>query len=85
MDISKDMELDEMVPDLVYRHFKKIRESDAVLVVNPDGYIGNSVKVEIGYAKGLGKKVYFLEKTNAPELDCLADEILEANKFDVFR
>ena len=80
MDISKDLETDDMVPKLVADHFEKIDKSESVLVVNPTGYFGNSVKVEIGYTKGSGKKVYFLEKTNMPELDCLADDFISIDE-----
>lgn len=66
----------EKVSQLVFNHFEKIKESDIVLVVNPGGYFGNSVKTEIGFAKGAGKKVVFLESTGQPELDCLADRII---------
>ena len=34
-------------------HFKRIELSDAIFVVNVNGYIGNSTKLEIEYAKKL--------------------------------
>ena len=82
MDISREQEneLPELTPKLVYEHFEKIDRADAVLVINPGGYIGNSVKIEIGYARGSGKKVFFLKETGHPEIDCLAEEILSENK-----
>ena len=73
MELPKELETADMVPALVKEHLEKINLSEAILVVNPTGYFGNSVKIEIGYAKGLGKKIYFLKETNEPELDCLAD------------
>ena len=54
-------------------HFRAIRESEALYVIDPDGYIGTLVKVEIGYAKGAGKPVYFSEPTGSPDLDALAN------------
>ena len=42
-------------------HYKKIDISDAIFVVNVDGYIGNSTNKEIEYAKNLGKEVMYLE------------------------
>jgi len=75
--ITPEMMTPEMVSRLVFDHFKKIDVADIVLVINPGGYIGNSVKVEIGYAKGAGKKVIFTEATGQSELDCLANEIIE--------
>ncbi|MBT4604729.1 hypothetical protein HOC01_03755 [archaeon] len=80
MDLPKELETPDMIPKLVADHFEKIDKSKSLLVVNPTGYFGNSVKVEIGYAKGVGKKIYFLEKTNQPELDCLADDFISINE-----
>lgn len=80
MDLRKEVETPDMVPKLVADHLQKIDNSKSVLIVNPTGYVGNSVKVEIGYAKGRGKKIYFLEKTNQPELDCLADDFISINE-----
>lgn len=40
-------------------HFKKIEFSDAIYVVNLNGYIGEQVKKEIDFAKSLGKEVIF--------------------------
>ena len=42
-------------------HKKKIDISDAVYVVNINGYIGNSTKNEIEYAKNNGKEVIYHE------------------------
>ena len=42
-------------------HYKKIDISDAIYVVNVDGYVGDSVKREIDYAKSLGKTILSLE------------------------
>ncbi len=41
-------------------HYKKIDISDAIYVVNVDGYIGNTTSKEIEYAKKLGKEVIYL-------------------------
>ena len=42
-------------------HRKKIDISDAIYVVNVNGYIGNSTRSEIEYAKSLGKEILSLE------------------------
>lgn len=42
-------------------HRKKIDLSDAIYVVNIDGYIGNSTKNEIGYALSKKKEVIYHE------------------------
>lgn len=42
-------------------HRTKIDLSDAIFVVNIGGYIGESVKSEIEYAKEKGKEIIYLE------------------------
>ena len=46
--------LDEM-------HKQKIDMSDEIYVINFGGYIGESTKAEIEYAKTNGKKIFYLE------------------------
>ena len=46
--------LDEM-------HKQKIDISDEIYVINVGGYIGESTKNEIKYAKEKGKKIFYLE------------------------
>lgn len=52
--------LDASILDKIHR--KKIDISDAIYVVNIDGYIGNSTKNEIEYAKNKGKEIIYHEK-----------------------
>ena len=40
-------------------HKEKIKLSDAILVVNVNGYIGSSTKSEIDYAKNLNKEIIY--------------------------
>ena len=42
-------------------HYGKIEISDAIYVVNVNGYIGNSTRKEIEYAKKHGKEIMYLE------------------------
>lgn len=42
-------------------HFDKIKLADEVFVLNVGGYIGESTKREIDFAKSLGKRIRFLE------------------------
>ena len=42
-------------------HKRKIDMADEIFVINVDGYIGESTKSEIEYAKRTGKKVNYLE------------------------
>lgn len=45
-------------------HFKKIEISDAIYVMNVNGYIGEATKKEIEYAKSLQKEILSLEPLN---------------------
>ena len=42
-------------------HKQKINMSDEIYVINQGGYIGESTKLEIEYAKSKGKKITYLE------------------------
>lgn len=53
--IISDVEKDAIVS----AHLKKIDLSDAIYVLDVDGYIGESVKEEIEYAKSKRKEVIF--------------------------
>ena len=52
-------------PDVVERldtlHFRKIDLADEVLILNVGGYIGESTRNELEYAKKMGKVIRFLE------------------------
>lgn len=52
--------IDATILDKIHR--KKIDISDAIYVVNIDGYIGESTKKEIEYAKNTGKQVIYHEE-----------------------
>lgn len=41
-------------------HRTKIRQSDAIFVVNVGGYVGTSTRREIDYARGCGKRVVWM-------------------------
>lgn len=47
----------EMLDDM---HLRKIDMADEVMVINPGGYIGQSTRREIDYAKSVGKPVNYL-------------------------
>lgn len=49
----------KMALDSVHR--EKIRLSDEIFVLNVDGYIGESTRSEIEFARSLGKRVVYLE------------------------
>ena len=48
----------EMLDDM---HKRKIDMADEIFVINIDGYIGESTKSEIEYAKANGKTISYLE------------------------
>ena len=51
----------EMLDDM---HKRKIDMADEIYVINVGGYIGESTKSEIEYARKNGKKVQFLENNS---------------------
>ena len=44
---------------LAAAHFRKIDLSDGIYVVNPGGYMGESVRKEIDYAQQMGKEIRY--------------------------
>lgn len=50
---------EEQLLKLKEAHFKRIELSNAILVVNVNNYIGKSTKLEIEYAKKLGKEIIY--------------------------
>lgn len=55
----EEKELDQIREGLDQLHFKKINIADEILVINVDGYIGESTQREIQYAKSLGKSIRY--------------------------
>lgn len=45
-------------------NFKKIRQSDQIYVINPNGYIGESVSAEIAFAMIENKEIKYLTEDN---------------------
>jgi hypothetical protein len=65
-DIPKTMDGHQAEYENVAEHFdnlhlRKIDISDSIYVINVDGYIGESTKREIEYAKQLNKPIEYLE------------------------
>ena len=58
MDEGKFTKTKEMLDDM---HKSKIDMADEIFVINVGGYIGESTKSEIEYAKDTGKKINYLE------------------------
>ncbi len=45
-------------------HREKIRMADEILVVDVDGYVGDSTRQEIEFARSLGKAVRYLSRAD---------------------
>ncbi|MCX4231739.1 hypothetical protein [Streptomyces ortus] len=56
--------LKQVLDDL---HLRKIDLADEVLVVCPDGYIGDSTAREIAYSRSLGKPIRYTHAHPAPD------------------
>lgn len=56
---NKDSFTKEEALTLDKMHKERIKLADAILVVNVGGYIGNSTKNEIEYAKSLNKEILY--------------------------
>lgn len=62
---SKDDFTEEEALMLDKMHKERIKLSDAILAVNVDGYIGNSTRNEIDYARSLNKEIiYYTDMIN---------------------
>ena len=60
MDETTRTQTKEMLDDI---HKRKIDMADEIFVINVGGYIGDSTRNEIEYAKSHGKPVKYLENT----------------------
>ena len=58
---SKENYTSEEIRSLSLGHKKKIDLSDAIFVINKNGYIGDSVRKEIEHAKRTNKEIMYLE------------------------
>ena len=60
--VSDNIEITkEQISKMKEAHFKKIELSDSIFVLNINNYIGDSTKMEIDYAKKLGKEIIYYE------------------------
>ena len=59
---DKDVYTEEELIMLGKMHKEKIKLSDAIFVVNVNGYIGDSTKSEIEFAKAQNKEILYLEQ-----------------------
>jgi hypothetical protein len=70
-----------IAPDFIKKHFEKVMNSDAILVMNLEkngvkNYIGGNTFAEIMLAFYHGKKIYLLNPVPRDErISCIVDEI----------
>jgi len=57
---------------------KKIDDADVVYVVDPEGYVGKSVSVDIGYAYGKGKIIYVMHPVDDPPIMDMTNGVLSS-------
>ncbi|HEY0698046.1 MAG TPA: nucleoside 2-deoxyribosyltransferase [Micromonospora sp.] len=65
---------------LTHEFLAKIDKSDAVFVIANGGYAGVSVCIEVGYAAGQGKKVFFSELPTEFALRALVDAVVPVDE-----
>jgi nucleoside 2-deoxyribosyltransferase len=61
---------------LTHEFLSKIDRSDAIYVIDQDGYTGRSVCIEIGYASALGKTVLVSEPPAEHAVQALAAAVV---------
>jgi hypothetical protein len=59
---------------------KKIDGADVVYIVNPEGYVGKNVSVDIGYAYAKKKLVYVMDQVNDPPVMDLINGVLSLDE-----
>ncbi len=57
--------------DAIMRHLERMDRAELIFVFNQDGYLGNSVVMEIGYAYAQRKPIYVLAPIQDQFLMCL--------------
>jgi len=55
---------------------KKVDDADIVYVVDPRGYVGKSVSVDIGYAYAKNKSIYVMHSVDDPPIMKLVNDVL---------
>ncbi|MDO8408114.1 MAG: hypothetical protein Q7S95_02670 [bacterium] len=69
---------------LALEHYAAVDEADAVYFITPEGYMGTSIKLELGYAIAKKKPIYFSEPTKDIGLDCYAMDFIPLNNLQKF-
>lgn len=69
---------------LASEHYEAIDRSDIVYLITPQGYMGTSCKLELGYAIAKNKPIYFSEPTNDIGLDCYVTKFIPIDNLKLF-
>lgn len=69
---------------LAIEHYDAIDSADVVYFITPQGYMGTSCKIELGYAIAKNKPIYFSEPTKDIGLDCYALKFIPINNLKLF-
>ncbi len=69
---------------LAMEHYLAIEAADKIYLITPEGYMGTSLKLELGYALAKNKPIYFSEPTKDMGLDCYAKEFIPTNNIKKF-
>lgn len=88
-DVSTSEKAEDKIKfDVIKSYFEKIKENDAVLVVNPEkngiiGYIGGNTLIEMAFGYVLNKEIYCLyqipEMQYSSEILAMKPEVLNGN------
>ncbi|MCX6716771.1 MAG: hypothetical protein NTV72_02530 [Candidatus Taylorbacteria bacterium] len=81
---TDDANTPEEMKKLAMDHYEAIEKADVVYLITPEGYMGTSCKLELGYAIAKGKPIYFSEPTNDIGLDCYVTKFISINKLKLF-
>jgi nucleoside 2-deoxyribosyltransferase len=69
---------------LALEHYTAIDVADKVYFITQEGYMGTSLKLELGYAIAKGKQIYFSEPTGDIGLDCYVEEFVQTDNLKRF-
>lgn len=77
---SGDDEAWEKIDILKREHMEKIIRSNSIFVIDVDGYIGETTKQEIDYARYHGKKIYYYSHNDLENI-----KEIKQNEYNMFR
>jgi hypothetical protein len=84
LEVKKDDITLELMQRLERDHFASIKNTEALYIICPGGYVGVMVSAEIGFARALGKPVIFSETPTDLGIQSLATgyvALTDLNKF----